>query len=249
MTVAVIQFPGSNCETETCYALRGIGVNHELVAWNFNESLSDFSGFILPGGFSFQDRIRAGVIAAKLPILKNIIDESNTHQKPVLGICNGAQILVESGLFSEDGTVSEIIDINYVNNQQIGFMCDWGFLTPFNASENRFLRHLSDGDVLPIQICHGEGRFVMESTPTSGMVYTSINGKVSNVFPTTPNGAANGIGAISNKKGNALAIMPHPERSIDSNRYPLSIKAYAKKNKLNLVNYITLFETFKDDSQ
>ena len=249
MTVAVIQFPGSNCEKETCDALENIGVSHELVAWNHTGSLTKFSGFILPGGFSFQDRIRAGVIAAKLPILKNIINESNTHQKPVLGICNGAQILVESGLFSEDDTVSEIIDLNYVEDQQIGFMCDWGFLTPFNATHNLFLQHFSENDVLPIQICHGEGRFIMSTEPLSGMRYSTIDGNQSNTFPSTPNGAANGVAAISNKNGNALAIMPHPERSIDSNRYPLSIKAYAKQNNLNLVNYTKLFETFKDGLQ
>ncbi|MEK9727820.1 MAG: phosphoribosylformylglycinamidine synthase subunit PurQ [Candidatus Margulisiibacteriota bacterium] len=242
MSVAVIQFPGSNCENETCDALESNQIQYTLVPWNTDESLDRFDGFILPGGFSFQDRIRAGVIAAKLPILDKIKQQSEVYQKPILGICNGAQILVESGLFSDQ---NDIIDFNYIDHQMVGFICDWGFLTPFNSKDNLFLKSLSDNDVLPIQICHGEGRFILNYSPKSGMKYTSIDGKSTSDFPITPNGAEQGIAAISNTNGNALAIMPHPERSLDSKCYPLSIRAYAKKHNLNLIDFKSLFRAFE----
>ena len=246
MTVAVIQFPGSNCETETCDALEAQAIAYELISWNTSNSLDGYSGFILPGGFSFQDRVRAGVIAAKLPVIKELKKQSNNYNKPILGICNGAQILIESGLFSNDESLDQIIDVNYVNNQSIGFLCDWGFLKPFNQSKNIFLKSFSASDVLPIQICHGEGRFIYESEISSGMTYCQINGDKSSHFPTTPNGAKDGIAAISNTNGNCLAIMPHPERSLNKNRYPVSIRAYAKKNQLNLVDFNKLFDAFKE---
>ena len=246
MTVAVIQFPGSNCEDETCEALASQTIKHELISWNTTVDLNRFSGFILPGGFSFQDRIRAGVIAAKLPIMRELKQQSNSHNKPILGICNGAQILIESGFFSDSDNLTEIIDLNYVNDQAIGFICDWGFLRPFNNQNNLFLKQLSSADVLPIQICHGEGRFISAKEIHCGMKYCKIDGNQNHSFPTIPNGAKNGIGAISNDSGNCLAIMPHPERSINKDRYPISIRAHAEKHNLNLVDFTKLFDAFKD---
>ena len=248
MTVAVIRFPGSNCEKESVQALNKLGIDSRIIEWNFNESMDQFTGFLLPGGFSYQDRIRAGVIASKLPIMKKIKLESD-KKKPILGICNGAQILVESGLFSTTSSLDQIIDFNYVDNRSIGFLCDWGFLSPFNASQNIFLQSFSDHDVLPIQICHGEGRFIFSSPPPSGLRYVSIEGVCSNAFPITPNGSTENIAAISNASGNALAIMPHPERSQSPSRYPFSIQTYAKKNQLKLVDFTQLFHAFKEPIQ
>ena len=249
MSIAVIRFPGSNCEKESLDALSTLGISYALLDWNTTQSLDQFSGFLLPGGFSYQDRIRAGVIAAKLPLIEALKHQSKTTKKPILGICNGAQILVESGILSSSNTLDQIIDFNYVNRQRIGFMSDWGFLTPFNAPHNMFLSSLSDHDVLPIQICHGEGRFVFSTPPISGLKYTSIEGIEHGTFPTTPNGSTDNIAAVSNDSGNILAIMPHPERSITPSRYPISIQTYAKKNHLNLINFSALFKPFKGSSQ
>lgn len=244
MTVAVIQFPGSNCEAETLDALTSLGIPNELISWTNDGDIGHYSGFILPGGFSFQDRIRAGVIAAKLPIIKRLKHASATQQIPIMGICNGAQILVESGLFSTDDSMTDIIDLNYVNDHAIGFMCDWGFLTPFNAQQNVFLRQLNDTDVFPIQICHAEGRFLSKNPPISGLRYCRFDGKTDDSFPITPNGAPLGTAAISNAAGNVLAIMPHPERSIIPERVPLSIRHVIQSYGLKLANIQTLFKAF-----
>lgn len=245
MSIAVIRFPGSNCEAESLEALRKFNISYQLIDWNESTSLDIYSGFILPGGFSYQDRLRAGVIGAKLPIISELKHQSKKN-KPILGICNGAQILVESGLLGSEETLNQIIDFNYVDNRKIGFLSDWGFLSPFNPTENSFLKHFKSNDILPIQICHGEGRFLFDKPPTSGLKYTSIHGKETGIFPDTPNGSTENIAAFSNVKGNILAIMPHPERSLDAHRYPLSIQAYAKKNNLKLVDFSHLFQVFKE---
>ncbi len=249
MSIAVIRFPGSNCEKESLDALSALDISYQLIDWNTDDSLNEFSGFLLPGGFSYQDRIRAGVISAKLPLIQSLKHQSLTTKKPILGICNGAQILIESGILSSSGTLDQIIDYNYVDDQRIGFMSDWGFLTPFNPTQNVFLSNLSEDDVLPIQICHGEGRFLFSNAPMSGLKYTTIDGQETGLFPTTPNGSTDNIAAVSNDAGNILAIMPHPERSITPTRYPLSIRTYAKNNHLNLVNFSILFHAFKEPSQ
>ena len=89
MSVAIIQFPGSNCEQEALDALESHNIAATFLDWNSTESLDKFNGFILPGGFSYQDRIRAGVIAAKLPIIQSLRNQSEKYSKPILGICNG----------------------------------------------------------------------------------------------------------------------------------------------------------------
>ena len=95
--VAVVQFPGSNCEIETINALKLVGLSVDLLPWNASENIANgYDAFVLPGGFSFQDRIRAGVVASKLGIMKTIVKAAN-EGRPVLGICNGCQILAETG--------------------------------------------------------------------------------------------------------------------------------------------------------
>lgn len=248
MSIAIIRFPGSNCESESLDALHHIGVSGDIIEWNHQHALDSYSGFILPGGFSYQDRIRAGVVAAKLPILDALKRQSDTFKKPILGICNGAQILVESGIIgtSSNSTLDVIIDVNYTHDQKTNFISDWSFLTPFNHQTSLFLKHFKKNDVIPIQVCHGEGRFIFENKPTSGVQYCDIHGHITEHFPTTPNGSQQAIAGISNDQGNVFAIMPHPERSLNQQRYPFSIKETAKKNKLNLVDWTPLFLAFKE---
>ena len=244
MTVAVIRFPGSNCEKESIEALDALSIPSELIEWNFNESLIDFPVFYFLAALAIKTESEPVLLLQNSPY--STTKKQSAKQKPILGICNGAQILIESGILSTEGHLNQIIDYNYVEHRPIGFMCDWGFLTPFNSKQNVFLSALSDNDILPIQICHGEGRFIFSKQPTCGLTYTSIDGTKTGTFPTTPNGSHDDIAAISNDAGNVLAIMPHPERSIELSRTPFSIQTYAKKNNLNLVGFSQLFLAFKE---
>jgi len=95
--IAVIWFPGNNCEQETLEAVNAAGMDGKILRWNTEENLSSYDGFVIPGGWAYEDRIRAGVVAAKDPVMNRIKEESSKG-KPVLGICNGAQVLVETGM-------------------------------------------------------------------------------------------------------------------------------------------------------
>jgi phosphoribosylformylglycinamidine synthase subunit PurQ / glutaminase len=250
MTVAVLRFPGSNCEHETLQALHQFNIPSKLVEWNTTPDFSQFSGVIIPGGFSYQDRIRAGIIAAKLDIIKELKNHSKNHKIPILGICNGAQILVESGLISLQNnrqSLDAYIDNNYTSNQFTGFISDWAFLSPLNPKKSIFLRHFKENDIIPIQICHGEGKFITTTDPISALQYCTIDGTKDSQFPTTPNGSENGLAGISNTTGNVFAIMPHPERSLTPSRYPFSIQTWARNNHINLIDWTHLFLAFKEN--
>lgn len=248
MTVAIIRFPGSNCEEEAKQALDAAGIASEWFDWNQSLHTFDaYSGYVLPGGFSFQDRVRAGVIASKLPVIQALKKESKQRNKLILGICNGAQILAESGLIqlTQSDDMDCVIDQNYVNDSQIGFMCDWAFLKPFGLSSSPFLTVFNESDVLPVQVCHGEGRFVVSKQPNSGFRYCDIFGNVSDGYPIVPNGAQYGLAAVSNAVGNVFAMMPHPERSFLDSRWPPSICRKIELEGVQVASWIQLFHAFK----
>ncbi|HNQ55431.1 MAG TPA: phosphoribosylformylglycinamidine synthase subunit PurQ, partial [Methanothrix sp.] len=136
MKIAVLQFPGTNCEFETLVAVKAVGMDGEIFRWNREAGeLSSFDGFILPGGFSYQDRLRAGAIAAKEPVLAALKDEAGKG-KPIIGICNGFQILVEAGLLpgrAGECAPDKSIDMALAQNVMVskgkivrrGYYCDW----------------------------------------------------------------------------------------------------------------------------
>ncbi len=217
--MAIIQFPGTNCEYETLRAIRHYGVQADLVRWNEPlDSFSTYEGFVLPGGFSFQDRVRAGAIAAKLPVM-SVIQQAASAGKPVLGICNGCQILAEAGLFPNTHG-SNHLEVALAPNQRdakpLGFVCDWVNVKVINPQNSLFTRYFSSEDVIPIPINHGEGRFVLESEldPTlTFLQYCMWDGYVLDSYPTNPNGASHNIAAIASPQGNVMGMMPHPERA------------------------------------
>ena len=117
--VAVVQFPGSNCESETCQALRAAGAEASIVRWNVaRQEWARYDAFVLPGGFSYEDRVRAGAIAAKHAVLDEIASAADAG-KPVLGVCNGAQILVEAGLVP--GLVPGQVEVALGPNAAVGW--------------------------------------------------------------------------------------------------------------------------------
>ena len=220
--IAVILFPGTNCEIESKLVAESVGMNAEIVRWNSKASLSEFDGFILPGGFSYEDRIRAGIIAAKDKIMLAIKKEAE-NGKPVIGICNGAQILVESGLIPnlhEGFDRVEMALAPNVNPFVSGYFCSWVYVK--SVGKSIFNSSFSDGEVFPIPIAHGEGRFVtankslikeLQKNSQIAFQYCDKDGNIVDKFPVNPNGSTLNIAAVTNKRGNVMAIMPHPERA------------------------------------
>ena len=248
--IAFVQFPGSNTENETVAALE----RNDMVAiphfWNDPPSkLRTCDGHIILGGFSYEDRSRSGIIASLDPIMEEIKKEVLLG-KPVLGICNGAQILVESGIVPGNenfGTIAGLTQNKRVQGGQIvgtGYFNTWCHIKPNKKSVSAFINK-SDG-VLSVPLAHAEGRFVVDEELNSiikenGLAsyrYCTKDGKLAPDFPTNPNGSIDNIAALSNLSGNAMAIMPHPERTVNGegdaifkamNRYVLEEKRYSYK--------------------
>ena len=221
--IGVIQFPGVNCEYETVRAARFGGLDARIIRWNEPaERFRSFEGFILPGGFSYQDRIRAGAVAAKDAVLDIVADEAS-RGKVVLGICNGAQILVESGLVP--GVEWENIEMALAPNAiegRSGYFCHWTYLRVNKARECPFNISLQDGEVLPVPIAHAEGRFctgdetVVDSVERNDQIvfqYCRADGSDANGFPYNPNGSLLDMAGVTSKNRNVMALMPHPERA------------------------------------
>ena len=218
---AVLQFPGVNCEYESARALEAAGAEAEILRWNeAPERLAEFDLFLLPGGFSYQDRIRAGAVAAKEMILDGLHAQAS-RGKPVLGICNGAQVLVEAGFVPARGG-STAVDLALAPNRmpsREGYFTDWCHLTVEKAGPC-WLAGLA-GQVLPVPFAHGEGRFtsrragLVEELAAAGQIvlrYAGPEGEAPDGWPRNPNGSALDAAAVCNEAGNVVAMMPHPER-------------------------------------
>lgn len=260
LKIAIIQFPGSNCERETMLAVQRAGMEPVEVLWNSALSeLSQYLGFIIVGGFSYEDRSRAGVIAALDPIMDALI-EQNELGKPILGICNGAQILVEKGLvpglknYRLGAALAENIRIKNDQIQGGGYYNAWSFIRMSHNSctiqKSAFTRYLKSSDVLPIPVAHGEGRFVISSEILTEIQlngqnvfqYCSHDGKIVNEFPMNPNGSIDNIAALSNKSGNVLAMMPHPERTTQCDIIFHSMREYIRDETVHKIECMPKIE-------
>ena len=226
--IAIIQFPGSNCERETTLAVERSGMVAIPFLWNAPlENFKLCDGYIVVGGFSYEDRSRAGIIAALDPVIDALKAEAAIG-KPVLGICNGAQVLVESGLVP--GVNSNQVAMALTCNKRIaggrvlgtGFYNDWVNLRVNDkVANNVFTSHLELGSILTMPAAHAEGRFVMTDSMLAcvkqqGLIVFQYSDEQANIideFPVNPNGSMENIAAICNPAGNVMAIMPHPERS------------------------------------
>lgn len=250
MRIGIIQFPGSNCERETMLAVRRAGMEPVEFLWNAShETLRSLDGYIIVGGFSYEDRSRAGIIAALDPVMQEIKTQSETG-KPVLGICNGAQILVETGLVP--GLENNKLGMVLAENKRIadgkilgtGFYNAWVHLRLSDRHQrNAFTRHLTAKNRLHIPVAHGEGRFVMseallQEIKTQGLnvfQYCDEEGNIDEHFPANPNGSMDNIAAVSNKAGNVMAMMPHPERTTNGDAIFTSMKEYLEEGVIQQV--------------
>ena len=225
--IAVIQFPGSNTELETIAAIERNGMTPISHLWNEPASnLELCDGYIIVGGFSYEDRSRSGIIASLDPVI-NTLKKQALVGKPVLGVCNGAQILVESGMVPGNKGFDTIVGLSEnkrVKSGQVvgtGYYNTWCYLKSNKESVSAFIDRSDDGLLLQIPIAHAEGRFVMdkklqevvESTNLAVYHYCNQDGEIINDFPVNPNGSIDNIAALGNVAGNVMAIMPHPERT------------------------------------
>jgi len=225
--IAVIQFPGSNTELETIAAIERNGMTPISHLWNEPASnLELCDGYIIVGGFSYEDRSRSGIIASLDPVM-NTLKKQALVGKPVLGVCNGAQILVESGMVPGNKGFDTIVGLSEnkrVKSGQVvgtGYYNTWCYLKSNKESVSAFIDKSDDGLLLQIPIAHAEGRFVMdkklqevvESTNLAVYHYCNQDGEIINDFPVNPNGSIDNIAALGNVAGNVMAIMPHPERT------------------------------------
>ena len=226
-SIAYIQFPGSNTENETVNILKKHGMLPRSHFWNDSAKLLDqYAGYVILGGFSFEDRSRSGIIASMEPVVGEIKKQSLLG-KPVLGICNGAQILVESGLVPGNenfNTIASLADNKRLVGDKIvgtGYYNTWCYIKPNPKAKSAFIK--KGGSVLRVPIAHAEGRFIFnkdlgEEISNKNLItyqYCNEFGDVLEDFPTNPNGSFDNAAAISNISGNVMAMMPHPERTLN----------------------------------
>jgi phosphoribosylformylglycinamidine synthase subunit PurQ / glutaminase len=197
---AVIVFPGSNCDVDMFHAIQDeLGEQVEYV-WHDEESLEEFDGILLPGGFSYGDYLRSGAIARFSNVMKEVV-KAATAGKPVLGVCNGFQILLEAGLLP--GAMRR--------NASLSFMCKPVELRVEN-NQTMFTAGLKEGQTISIPIAHGEGNYYCDEE-TLGKL--KANNQIVFTYQQNPNGSLADIAGIVNEKGNVLGMMPHPERAVD----------------------------------
>ena len=208
MKSSVIIFPGSNCDRDMDVALKKFGFKNQMV-WHNEPNLPKSDLIILPGGFSYGDYLRCGSIAAKSKIIKSVVDFANSGGL-VVGVCNGFQILIETGLLP--GAL--------LRNKYLEFICKNVFVK-INNSENKYFKNIKK-NILKLHIAHNEGNFFcstdelkfIEDNNQIAVNYCNKNGDISE--ENNPNGSINNIAGILNKSKNILGMMPHPERMIDS---------------------------------
>jgi len=203
-TVAVIVFPGTNSEVETVDACRDAGMDARLFWWWEDlGALRAFDAYVIAGGFAHEDRVRAGAVAAKDPIVR-VIKEEADKGKLVLGLCNGAQVLTEAGML---GPIA--LAHNQPGRHFTGRLVE--VVTDREPGRCAFTASLAPGTSMTMPVAHGEGRFTgdaraFEDLEEHGRIVLRYAGEA-------PNGAMDGAAGICNEAGNVLALMPHPERA------------------------------------
>lgn len=209
MKFAVLRFPGSNCDQDCVHALNAIpGASADYV-WHKDTSLSGFDAVVVPGGFSYGDYLRCGAIARFSPVMKSV-KAFAASGGPVIGICNGFQILCESGLLP--GAL--------VRNRGLHFVCKHVRLR-VERNDALFTRASSPGQILNIPIAHGEGCYFADDETLARL---NANGQVlvrycdaggGTTDAANPNGSRENIAGVRNEAGNVFGLMPHPERACD----------------------------------
>jgi len=207
--VGVIVFPGSNCDRDMFHVLTDVFHLNAQYFWHEKGLPDNIDAVVLPGGFSYGDRLRAGVIAANSPVIDDVKKLANKGI-PVLGVCNGFQILVESNLLP--GVL--------LKNNTLNFMCQWTNLIVKN-NKTSFTNKLLLNQKIPIPIANGEGRYYANSQLLDDL---KKNNQIVFTYQSHVNGSTEQIAGVCNEDGNVVGMMPHPERATESLINPLDNK-------------------------
>ena len=200
MTIGVVVFPGSNCDRDVRWALEGcLGLPTRFL-WHEERDLSGIDAVVLPGGFSYGDYLRCGAIARFAPLLLAVRDFA-ANGGPVLGICNGFQVLTEMGLLP--GALTR--------NRDLHFLCQPVDLVVSNPS-SPWLQAYGLGETITLPIAHGEGRYQLDAEQLDQL---EQEGQVVLRYADNPNGSMGDVAGLTNAAGNVLGLMPHPERACD----------------------------------
>jgi phosphoribosylformylglycinamidine synthase len=207
---AVIVFPGTWSDHDSQYAITsGMGLQADLV-WHRETDLSRYDAIVLPGGFSYGDYLRTGAIARFSPVMQAVVKDAESG-KPVIGICNGFQVLCEAHLLP--GAL--------MRNESLQYRCEWVHLRTENTT-SAFTAACEPGQVLQVPISHGEGRYhaddkTLDQLEKSGRIAFRYCDEDGAVTPeANPNGSVRNIAGIVNERGNVLGMMPHPERACEA---------------------------------
>ncbi len=210
MRFAVVVFPGTWSDHDSQYALRDVMGHDADLVWHRESDLSSYDAIVLPGGFSYGDYLRAGAIARFSPVMQAVVRDAAAG-KPVIGICNGFQVLCEAHLLP--GAL--------MRNEHLQYRCEWVHLLTGNTT-SAWTGACEPGSVLRIPISHGEGRYfaadaTLDELERSGRVafrYCTADGEMT--ADANPNGSVRNIAGIVNERGNVLGMMPHPERAVEA---------------------------------
>ncbi len=241
-TIAVVSFPGNNCEFESLRAIASSGMEPLYFRWNDDrQKLANVDGYFLVGGFSYEDRGRSGMVAGRDALMEHIARDAQ-EGKVVIGNCNGAQILVESGLIPLDHGLRMSLARNVMQTADgflsPGFLSQWVWITPTCKRDRCATSDWAGPMHLPI--AHGEGRFttndrdVIEELRKNDQLafsYCDETGTVSEDPIVTPNGSMFALAGICNPAGNVIALMPHPERTTHGKPYFDALRKWAEKGR------------------
>jgi phosphoribosylformylglycinamidine synthase len=206
----VVTFPASNDDRDALYGLESVLKQQAVSLWHKDRDLKGVEAIVLPGGFSYGDYLRCGALARFSPVMQSVIEFADAGG-PVLGICNGFQILCEAGLLP--GAL--------VRNRSLSFVCEWTRVR-VETTYTRFTAGCRRGETLRIPIKHGEGCYVadeatLRALEENGQIvfrYVNAVGEVDEAA--NPNGTLHNIAGVTNTKGNVVGLMPHPEHAIEA---------------------------------
>ena len=219
--VGVVVFPGSNCDRDVYHVLRNIlNIDTEFI-WHKKDDVKGYDAIILPGGFAYADRLRAGVIAAHSPVMRSV-KRLARDGIPVLGICNGFQILVESGLLPGA----------FMRNNTLRFVCRWVRLNLEVEPTRSPFTLLLNGSI-DVPVANQEGRYYIDEDTLNEM---KRNRQIVFRYSSNVNGSVESIAAVCNEEGNVMGIMPHPERASESILNP-----YGKEDGLLIFRSLLMY--------